>query len=664
MFRNLQRVLCAALDRPVCVLLHAVLLLALAWSALNAEAIPPERRISWDAGVIGGIPSYTNIFCNVRESIPGTNIVAAGDGIADDYPAIQAALNRAPWGGESVVYLPPGTYRLSSPLQLYKYKSVLRGAGTETVLLADSDGIRISMPTWGSWSLDLLSGFTRGSSNLVAATNAPSDVYIGRGTHIEITQLNDGEFVARGTEGIHTDRALGQIVRVESAVGRTNFTISPPLYWTYTNSLKPRIRWFYTGTHRNTNFASLCGLESLRIQNRHSNSVAVKFERAAQCWMKDVEIVRGSREFVALYHAFRCEIRRCVLREAWDAPEGGGRSYGFNLALYSTANLLEDNIINLLRTPFLVGVGASGNVFGYNYVHQISNSVPTILMVDLSSHSAHPMFNLWEGNVAHKFVADFLHGSSSHGTVFRNLISGKDANETSAAWAVQIDATNLFYNIVGNVLGHSGMEAYDSPNPKSFMGKYVYTLGYLSSGGAYVVDPRVKDTLIRALNWDGVTATNGGLVLGGHTPADLPESLYLPGRPSWWPPEYRWPPVDPTSTTNKATPIPAQLRFAGVNYSTGSSQPPDSSRSLKPLAAVCAIIPSSGQGPAPLTVRFDTQAPAGATFLYDFGDGTTTTTANPVHIYTAPGQYTARIVVTCEGQSITLTKQIRVTAPN
>ena len=49
---------------------------------------------------------------------------------------------------------------------------------------------------------------------------------------------------------------------------------------------------------------------------------------------------------------------------------------------------------------------------------------------------------------------------------------------------------------------------------------------------------------------------------------------------------------------------------------------------------------------APFTVQFSGSAPAGSTESWDFGDGTTTTTANPVHTYTSMGSYAVTHIIT------------------
>jgi PKD repeat protein len=54
--------------------------------------------------------------------------------------------------------------------------------------------------------------------------------------------------------------------------------------------------------------------------------------------------------------------------------------------------------------------------------------------------------------------------------------------------------------------------------------------------------------------------------------------------------------------------------------------------------------PASGR--APLRVSFKADGPPGATYAWDFGDGTTASGRRVVHRYTEPGTYTATVTVT------------------
>jgi PKD repeat protein len=84
--------------------------------------------------------------------------------------------------------------------------------------------------------------------------------------------------------------------------------------------------------------------------------------------------------------------------------------------------------------------------------------------------------------------------------------------------------------------------------------------------------------------------------------------------------------------------------------------------------AVAAGSPAAGN--VPLAVNFSSAGsgdPHGsiASYLWEFGDGATSTAPNPSHTYTTPGQYVALLTVTDnQGASTRNTVQIDATAPN
>jgi len=643
-------------------ILRAIFLLSLVSSSfsLSAAIMPPGRTVDWsDTGIEGGIPLRTNIFCNVRQLIPGTNIVATGDGVADDRPAIQAAINLCP--PNQVVYLPAGIYKLGAALVVSCYTKAitLRGAGPGQTIV---DGaINLIGNTTAVDRHPVTLGATLGSTNIIIGRSQVDNSWpeaMRVGWILLFESSGDPAFVQpQGYEGgVWNPRPQGQLIEVVGfGTGRTNLTFRPPLYWDAgTNVVVHRIY----GNASYPNFVRLIGLEDFRLHHNNAlGNYAVRLERVDRCWMSNVEVTNSKVAGVLLTSGYRCELFGNYIHHSTMSGSGGG--YGILMQGKSTQCRVENNILDELAGTLLVDDGSAGNVIAYNYSHGIQFYTMGWQGTHFGTHSSHPMFNLFEGNVGPNHLSDFIHGSSSHATLYRNRLLGWGLDTVYARqnFAVMFDAYNRHANFVGNVLGTPRAAAYEMERQYDFATSAIWVFGY---NGGRTYDPDAKATAWRHMNYDTLTATNGG-VRWATNDTTLPDSLYLATKPSWFS-NVVWPPIHPVGPVTNS--IPAQLRFAGVNYSTGSSQPPDSSRSLKPLAAVCAIIPSSGQGPAPLTVRFDTQAPAGATFLYDFGDGATTTTANPVHIYTAPGQYTARIVVTCEGQSITLTKQIRVTAPN
>jgi glucose/arabinose dehydrogenase/PKD repeat protein len=87
-------------------------------------------------------------------------------------------------------------------------------------------------------------------------------------------------------------------------------------------------------------------------------------------------------------------------------------------------------------------------------------------------------------------------------------------------------------------------------------------------------------------------------------------------------------------------------------------------QSNQPPVAVASANPPSG--PAPLAVAFSSAGsvdPEGQPLSYSwaFGDGTTSTAANPSHTYTQPGQYTVRLTVS-DGVNSTISTPIAITA--
>ncbi len=112
----------------------AVVLTAAAAGAVMAQ-LPEERLANWNmAGIPGGIPDAGPRFCDVRVGIPGSSLVAAGNGGVDDAPAIQVALDLCPPGQH--VYLPPGLYRIDSTLEYPRKGVVLKGAGPQQTRIA------------------------------------------------------------------------------------------------------------------------------------------------------------------------------------------------------------------------------------------------------------------------------------------------------------------------------------------------------------------------------------------------------------------------------------------------------------------------------------------------------------------------------------------------
>jgi len=89
-----------------------------------------------------------------------------------------------------------------------------------------------------------------------------------------------------------------------------------------------------------------------------------------------------------------------------------------------------------------------------------------------------------------------------------------------------------------------------------------------------------------------------------------------------------------------------------TGYITVTQPPPDANFTANPTS-----------GLIPLTVNFVNQSTGNiSSYSWDFGDGGTSTTQNPIHTYNTPGAYTVRLTVTGLGGSDTKTRSDYITA--
>ncbi len=227
---------------------------------------------------------------------------------------------------------------------------------------------------------------------------------------------------------------------------------------------------------------------------------------------------------------------------------------------------------------------------------------------------------------------------------FRNrLVNHPNPAYVNDNCRIVLEADQTYYNIVGNVLGTVGYETE-------------YNRSALDSKGIYNIDN--KATTIIHGNWDSVTKTNGGIVWSTNPDRVIPSSYYLSAKPTWFG-NLPWPPFDPGNVGAAAispTNLPAGYRFIyGVDPGSGpANQPP---------VAVASANPRSGA--VPLAVTFSSAGssdPEGTalTYTWAFGDGGTSTAANPSHTYQSAGTYIARLTVS-DGTNTTTSSNLTIT---
>jgi hypothetical protein len=375
---------------------------------VDAQILTQDRIVDWSPGLpFGGMPVKT-AEADVRD------FGAAGDSLSDDAPAFTAAIASLPPGG-GTVRIPAGRYLLRRGLRLDR-GIMLSGEGfRNTRLFFDLDArvenaVEIFRPIEDGWT-SVPGGSPRGSMALEterAERFSPDDF-------LEINKDNDSTLMVTNAEWNQdwAVDAVGQIVQVES-VDRDRVRLRTPLYMDYPPDLRPKVRRLdpvlYAGVEK---------LSLMRLDSGLGDMIVLR--HAAFCRVSDVESAFTTGVHVLLYDAFRCEVTNGYFHHA-HGYGAGGRGYGADCATHSTDNKIENNIFDHLRHAMMVQVGASGNVFGYNYSRR-PVSDEDLAPADLSLHGHYANYNLFEANTVQSIGVGDYWGPAGPGNVFlRNVV--------------------------------------------------------------------------------------------------------------------------------------------------------------------------------------------------------------------------------------------------
>ncbi|MBV9643241.1 MAG: hypothetical protein JO334_06680 [Verrucomicrobia bacterium] len=532
-------------------------------SSSGTYTIPSTRTVTWqgNVGVKGGIPNRTTIY---------TTLSPSG---GSDLSAIQNALQSCP--ANQVVMLNPGTYNMDSSLDWQNVNDgvVLRGSvdgnGVPTTQLIWSDGC-IYMRSYFNENMLTednsvnLSADTVKGSNTIYLASVPS--WIQPGQLYILDQLDDPSLVVNNGEESAASyreimgagaRGMAQMVKVVST-SSNSITVEAPINYVFQTAFTAQITKGGYDTASN-NPRRNCGVENLYMTASYSdgNTRFIRLENCDGCWVKNVQLYNQPGGIGILGDfCYRCEMRDSYINasQLYD----GGEGYG--IALYDVCSgcLIENNILEHLHVALQVNYGSSGNVYGYNYEKSGYPDAQQDPAID--SHGTHPMMNLFEGNYCEdKVLFDFIHGSGSHETVFRNRVMGWQPTNGYDQEAVEICEYNRHCNIVGNILGTVGVHnIYNliAPDP-SYTGSTlaIYVLGYSNVG----YDDAATCDVLRADNYNTV---NGAIPASESISNQaLPNSLYLTGKPAFFN-SLPWPAFDPNNPSGALlTNIPAGYRY-------------------------------------------------------------------------------------------------------
>jgi pectate lyase-like protein len=547
--------------------------------------IPPERLPpagTWEsAGAEGGIPERATICADVTDA----PYSADNTGVSSAVASIQQAIDDCPDG--QVVFVPAGDYLIDSDLTIEK-SITLRGAGSATVFeAATGSGTAIHIGGLGPWPPPKandgfrapVDGAMRGSTMVTMADTSAIEV----GKMIMIDEEDDPALV--WTKADNPGRYRASMHMVESTTA-TTVTFRPPLPIDYTHT--PQISWFPDLTEN-------AGVESIRFVGTGSGpGLFIEIMSAWNVWVLDCELTDMPSRSIMVAWSGHIELRKIFMH---DQANGGPNSEGLDLFADVNWSLVVDSICVASGFPQInIGDGGAnpyysggfGNVIAYNYCVDAYYTDPPDSPdagkqpSDVgTNHSPHSQYNLVEGNVIGKFGSDGYHGSGSHTVMLRNAVTGTSSwPGVSNQTAIQLDRRNLEYTLVGNVLGVAGTPAtFEYATESGWNGTAIFRLGFPDVGndgydGTFPpMDLFHSDGGPRDLYVDRDDTANGTTMIEGNwtsnqgtqdwtiEPAEMPESLYLTAKPSWFG-SLAWPPVDPGAPiSDDPTIIPAGYRY-------------------------------------------------------------------------------------------------------
>jgi hypothetical protein len=615
--------------------------------------LDPSRAVDWSqAGVPGGIPNRTTICATLN---PGASVGQINAAIA--------ACNNG------VVFLNAGTYNLSAGILFSNKRNVtLRGAGANQTKLiftgADGCGGVVSdicfingSPNWiggpgniANWT----GGYSQGATQIMLSTVANLQV----GTLLNLDQLQDSSddgtvFQAanatsnnclRCNNAGRSGRDQTQIVKV-TAISGTNVTIFPGLYLPNWRSDRTPQGWWSDDTPISGSGVEDLSADSSGVTN---NGAVVAFYNAYGCWAKGIKSLYAHDSHIKFWQSAHNTVRDSYF---FGNQVGQSQSYGTDTYL-AADNLVENNIFQHVTVPNM-NETSQGDVYGYNFsinnfYNDGSGNDNGIALHSAYTHAAGNAYLMWEGNAYDGMSLENFHGPAHFITAFRNRFVGRQAPKNDRVFAILNQSYQRYTNIVGNVLGdptyHTNYtNKYGDVQDKTVCQHSIYAMGWSSECGNYSAadcsgylgcpqpDSNVAASMLRWGNYDTVTAAvrwdpsevpSALSRYANPVPSQtLPSSLYLSGKPGWWPASMAWPPMGPEVTGGNipnlgghANVIPSQDCYTRV-----MNGPADGSGNPLPFDAAACYAAAS-------------QPPNGATYYIDFtavndaSNGTSTST--------------------------------------
>lgn len=493
-------------------ILRLFIALCLAVSGYAAEySIPSGRLPATDTWASAGVPNV-----DWADAVPNyvtgrttiyTTITATGD-TTDRTSEINTALSNCP--SDQVVLLGPGTFTCTGTISIgfSKTNITLRGStnpdgspasiidtrhptngilvGTEFAFTTPPAGISATVAT-----------LTKGATSITVADTADFSV----GNLLMIIPAYEADtptFSVYGYQPYLPQRA--QTVRISAIPNSTTLTLEAPgLHADFTGSATARV---YAAPFSTRGI----GIENIWVDGSLASPQPFAGIQMSSCygsWLYNVKSSGSNNYQIAAFLSYKSEIRR-----AWTEGLDSGSSTVNILITESSSMLLVDSV--LVDGPYAMFQQnrSSGNVMAYCLiVNSTDSSVNSGYSNTSSNHGPWNQFTLFEGNVGSYYQNDGYFGGTGYTTLFRNWWMGRALNFVDSAFSVSLNRYSRYENIIGNVLGRTGVGggsiSMGNPNLGNGLSSGVVSMG----GAASVLSTRTSATegTITAPSGHGVT---------------------------------------------------------------------------------------------------------------------------------------------------------------
>lgn len=305
-------------------------------------------------------------------------------------------------------------------------------------------------------------------------------------------------------------RGRTQVNKITGIAGNV-LTLAVPLYFALNTSENPQVSSAAL-------YISNVGIEDFSMSGSDSNGEGfVNFNNAYNCWAYNVRTAMTLHYNLQMGTAVRCEFAFCV------GTLGGMGSSTANLNTGVTAGcLFRNNVLDQSAASSILTGNNFGDAFLYNYF-------PSSVLN--TNHGQFSAYILFENNIGIYTQSDGYFSGAWYYTYHRNWLTGSGG---AAGWIIH-NRWNRWHNIVGNVMGRSGVAngVISNGNPNisnsSFEGTSNSVL-YTESGGVSGSLQRQVDAAGNARIFGTVASSTGSSVtitLTAGTEADLSDPYIL-----------------------------------------------------------------------------------------------------------------------------------------